>query len=71
VDLAKENKSQCDYFTRAITLGTTPLSDEEFIDFLKHIRIATFGIVAVHNSNNHEGVLSQDSVSYFVLLYVN
>ena len=54
VELAKENKSKCDYLTRAITLGTTPLSDEELIDFLKHIRIATFGIVAVHNSNNHE-----------------
>ena len=68
---AKENKNKCDYLTRAITLGTTPLSDEELIDFLKHMQIATFGIITVHNNNTHEDDLSHNSLSYFVFLYIN
>ena len=69
LERAKENKNKCDYLTRAITLGTTPLSDEELIDFLEHMRYATFGIVTVHNNNTDEDDLSQDSLSYFV--YIN
>jgi hypothetical protein len=71
LESAKENKNKCDYLTKAITLGTTPVSDEELIDFLKQMQIATFGIVTVHNNNNHEDDLSQDSLSYFVFLYIN
>ena len=50
-------------------LGMTPLSDEELMDFLKYMR--TFGIVTIHNNKNHEGNLSQDSLTYFVFLYIN
>ena len=56
---AKENKNKRDCLTRAITLGTTPLSDEELMDLLERIRNATFGIVTVHNNNTHEDDLSQ------------
>jgi hypothetical protein len=69
LERAKENKDKYDYLTRAITLGTTPLSNEELIDFLEHIRNATFGVVTVHNNNTHVDNLSQDSLSYFV--YIN
>ena len=65
---AKENKNKCDYLARAITVGTTPMSDEELIDFLENMRDATFGIVTVHNNNTHNDDLSQDSLSYFVYL---
>ncbi len=68
---AKENKNKCDYLRKAITLVTTPVSDEELIDFLKQMQIATFGIVTVHNNNNHKDDLSEDSPSYFVFLYIN
>jgi len=71
VEPAKENKNKCDYLTRAITLGTTLFSDEELIDFLKHMQIATFGIITVHNKNTHEDHLSHNSLSYFVFLYIN
>jgi len=36
LNLKPENKNKCDYFMRVIALGTTPLSDEELMDFLKH-----------------------------------
>jgi hypothetical protein len=65
---AKENKNKRDYLRRAIRIGTTPLSDEELIDFLEHIRNATFGVVTVRN-NTSEDNSSQDSLSYFV--YIN
>jgi hypothetical protein len=65
---AKENINKRDCLTRAITLGTTPLSDEELMDFLEHMH-ATFGIVTVHNNNTHEDDLSEGSLSYFV--YIN
>jgi hypothetical protein len=68
---AKENKNKCDYLTKAITLGTTPVSDEELSDFLKQMQNVTFGIVTVHNNNDHEHHLSQDPQSYFVFLYIN
>ena len=66
----KENKNKWDYLTKAITLGSTPVSDEELIDFLKQMQNATFGIVTVHNNNNHEDHLSNPQ-SYFVFLYIN
>jgi len=56
---------------RVIALGTTPLSDEELMDFLKHMRNTTFGIITIRNDKNHEGNLSQDSLTYFVFLYIN
>jgi cobyrinic acid a,c-diamide synthase len=65
---AKENKNKCDYLTKAVTLSTTPVSDEELIDFLKQMQIATFGIVTVHKNNNHEDNISQDELSYFVYI---
>jgi hypothetical protein len=71
LDFAKENKNKSGCLRRAITLGTTPLSDEELIDFLEHMRNATFGVVTVHNNDNHEDNSSQDSLSYFVFLYIN
>jgi len=49
----KENKGKYDYFT-------IPLSDEELIDFLEHIRNATFGVITVHSINTYEDNLSQD-----------
>jgi len=30
-----------------------------------------YGIVTFHNNKNHEGNLSQDSLIYFVFLYIN
>ncbi|MGB8938299.1 MAG: hypothetical protein WCC17_24670 [Candidatus Nitrosopolaris sp.] len=65
---AKENKNKRDYLRRAITLCTTPLSDEELIDFLEHMRNATYGVVTVHN-NTSEDNSNHDSLSYFV--YIN
>ena len=64
---AKENNSKRDYLTRAIRLGTTPLSDEELIDFLEHMRNATFGIVTVHNNNTHQGWFKP---RFAVILYI-
>ncbi|MGA9149895.1 MAG: hypothetical protein WBZ36_04880 [Candidatus Nitrosopolaris sp.] len=70
LECAKENKDKYDYLTRAITLGTTPLSLEELIDFLGHIRTSTFRVVTLHNDVTHEqSNLTQDSPSYFV--YIN
>ena len=57
--------------TERRTLGTTLLSDEELMDFLKRMRNTTFGIVTIHNSKNHEGNLSQDSLTCVVFLYIN
>ena len=54
VEPAKENKNKCYYLMRAITVGTTPLSDEELIDFLKDMQTATFGITIDHNNSTHE-----------------
>jgi hypothetical protein len=34
---AKENKNKCDYLTKAITLVTMHVCDEELIDFLKRM----------------------------------
>jgi hypothetical protein len=65
----KENKYKWDYLRRAITLGTTPLSDEELINFLQLMRNATFGVVTVHKNSDHEDNSSHDSLSYFV--YIN
>lgn len=67
LECAKENKDKYDYLTRAITLGATPLSREDLIDFLGHIRSSTFGVVRLHNNVSHN--LTQDSPSYFV--YIN
>jgi hypothetical protein len=64
---AKENKNKWDYLKRAITLGTTPLSDEELIDFLELMRNATFGVVTVHSDTYEDN--SSHSPSYFV--YIN
>ena len=64
---AKENKNKMEYLRRAITVGTTPLSDEELIDFLQHTRNATFGVVTVRN-NTSEDNSSHDSLSYFVYI---
>jgi hypothetical protein len=66
---AKENKNKRDYLRRTITLRTTPLSDEEFIDFLELMQNATFGVVTVHKNNNQGDNSSHDSLSYFV--YIN
>jgi len=66
---AKENKHKWDYLRRAITLGTTPLSDEELINFLQLMRNATFGVVTVHKNSDHEDNSSHDWLSYFV--YIN
>ena len=68
LEQAKENKNKRDYLRRAITIGTTPLSDEELIDFLEHIRNATFGVVTQRN-NTSEDNSSHDSLYYFV--YIN
>ncbi|HYA83565.1 MAG TPA: hypothetical protein VEH06_08985 [Candidatus Bathyarchaeia archaeon] len=65
LELDKENKNKCDYFRRAIQLGSTPLSDEEFIDFLKHMRNATFGVITKKYDQ------SQSSLSYFVYVNIN
>lgn len=59
----EENKNKCDYLTRAIALGRTPLSDEELTDFLESMRNATFGIVTDHNSDTRIDDLSQDLLS--------
>jgi hypothetical protein len=64
---AKENKSKSGYLGRAITLRTTPLSDEELIHFLELMRNATFGVVTVHD-NTCEDNSSHDSLSYFVYI---
>jgi hypothetical protein len=45
--------------------------DEELIDFLKRMQIATFGIVTVHNNSNHEDDLSEDSLSLYTPLEVS
>ena len=66
----EENKNKSDYLRRAIAFGTTRLSDEELTDFLERMRNATFGIVTDHNSETRIDD-SQDSLSYFVLLYIN
>jgi hypothetical protein len=63
LERATENKNNCDYVTRAIKLTTTPLSNEELIDFLEHMRNTTFGVVTVRNGNTHEWL------SHFV--YIN
>jgi hypothetical protein len=69
---AKEkNKNKCDYLTRAVALGMTALSDEELTDFLEHMRNTTFGTVTGHDNNTQKDDLSQDSLSYFVFLYIN
>jgi hypothetical protein len=68
LESAKENKNKWDYLRRAITIGTTPLSDEELIDFLDHMRNATFGVITVRN-NTSEDNSSHDLLSYFV--YIN
>ena len=68
LEQADENKNKSDYLRRAITVGTTPLSDEELIQFLEHMRNATFGVVTVRN-NTSEDNSSHDSLSYFV--YIN
>jgi hypothetical protein len=68
IERTKENKNKRDYLKRTITIGTTPLSDEELIDFLEHMRNATFGVVTVRN-NTSEDNSSDDSLSYFV--YIN
>jgi hypothetical protein len=67
----EQNKNKCDYLTRTIAFGTTPLSDEELTDFLERMRNATFGIATGHNNNTKKDDLSQDSLSYFVFLYIN
>jgi hypothetical protein len=67
----KKKPHKWDYLTKAITLGSTPVTDEELIDFLKQMQNVTFGIVTVHNNNNHEDHLSKDPQSYFVFLYIN
>jgi hypothetical protein len=64
---AIEGKKKCDYLRKAITLGTTPLSDEELTDFLEIMRNATFGVV--HKNSDHEDNSSHGSSSYFV--YIN
>ena len=64
VEPAKERE----YLRRAITVGTTPLSDEELLNFLELMRNATFGVITVHN-NISEDNSSHDSRSYFV--YIN
>jgi hypothetical protein len=64
---AKENKNKGQYFRRAITVGTTPLSDEELLNFLELMRNATFGVITVHN-NTSEDNSSHDSLTYFVYI---
>jgi hypothetical protein len=63
----KENKNKREYLRRAITAGTTPLSDEELLNFLEVMRNATFGVITVHN-NTSEDNSSHDSLSYFVYI---
>jgi len=46
---------------------TTPLSDEELLNFLELMRNATFGVIIVHN-NTSEDNSSHDSLSYFVYI---
>ena len=64
---AKENKNKRDYLRRAFTLSTTPLSDEELINFLELMRNTTFGVVTVYN-NTYEDNSNHDSLSYFVYI---
>jgi YVTN family beta-propeller protein len=52
---------------RAITVGTTPLSDEELLNFLELMRNATFGVITVHNITSEDNS-SRDSLSYFVYI---
>jgi hypothetical protein len=61
---AKGNKNKYDYFMRVMALGTTPLSDEELMDFLKNMRNTTFGIITSEDNSSHGSPLS-----YFV--YIN
>ena len=68
LEQAKENKNKRDYLRKAITIGAAPLSDEELIDFLEHIRDATFGVVTQRN-NTSEDNSSHDSLYYFE--YIN
>jgi hypothetical protein len=64
---AKENKNKRDYLRRAFTLGTTPLSDEELINFLELMQDTTFGVVTVYN-NSYEDYSNHNSLSYFVYI---
>ena len=64
---AKENKNKRDYLRRAFTLGTTPLSDEELINFLELMQNTTFGVVTVYN-NTYEDNSNHNSLSYFVYI---
>ena len=59
LSLEPSKEIKYDYLTRANTLGTSPLSYEELIDFLEHIRISTFGVVTVNNKNTNKKDLTK------------
>jgi hypothetical protein len=62
-----EPAKEREYFRRAFTVGTTPLSEEELLNFLELMRNATFGVITVHN-NTSEDNSSHDSLTYFVYI---
>ncbi len=61
-----KNKNKREYLRRAITAGTTPLSDEELLNFLEVVRNAMFGVITVQNNTSEDN--SSHLLSYFVYI---